>query len=177
MFKNRTYREKLRLLLFGAGAFLILAYWLSLSKTVHAFRENNLLESRLDSVQSAPTAIARYTAELEGYERSLGRFSAGNRNWEEHLLQGIGKACQQYGAVLIEFPAPLVEVQTSYTVLTHAVKLEGSYKALVQVVYALERMEAVGRITSVRFALEEDRRSRSTRLFGYVYFQHIKRES
>jgi len=172
---TRSYKVKNKLLLLGVVLLGALAYWLSISKTVVLYRENSRLEAKLDSLENAPSAIARLTAQLQQYEKSLSHFSTRDKNWEERLLHGLAQVCQRHHVKLLHIPVPQTEEQSNYVIHTRAVKMEGGYLNLVQVLYDLEHTKALGRITAVRFALEKDRKTRKTFLFAYIYIQHIEK--
>lgn len=149
---------------------------MAIGRTVALFRENSQLEVQVQSAQAAPENIARLSGELKAYDRTLSRFSGERENWEERLMQEVTRACQQYRAKLIQLPPATSERQNGYQVETRAVKLEGSYHALVQTLHALEVKAGIGRISAARFVTEEDRRSRSTSLFAYIYIQNIDKK-
>lgn len=175
MFKNRSYKEKNKLLLIGAILFIILAYWMAVGRTVSLYQEIIHLRAQVDSVQRAPSSIMRLRHQLRMYEASLAQFGNSSQNWEDHLLHEVAEVCQQNRVTLIQLPPPQIEEQSAYLVYTRGLKIEGKYRALVQALHALEKKKSIGRINSVRFALEVDRNTRTTYLFAYVYIQHIER--
>jgi hypothetical protein len=175
MLKPKTYKERNKLLLAGTIVFSLLAYWLAISDTVALYGENRLLEARLDSAHTAPAAIAYLTKELQEYDHSLSRFTLGGRNGEERLLQEAAKVCQRHRVTLIKLASPQTEEQKGYAVITQTLKLEGRFADLLRAVHDLEGANQLGRITSVRIALEEDKSSRKSSLFAYVYIQSIEK--
>lgn len=175
MFTVKSYQIKNRLLVAGSLLFGVLVYWIALSETISLYQKNHLYQAQLDSARTAPVNIARLQGELSGYENSLATFQADGNSLEEHLLQEVAFVCQQYQARLIQLPASSKEKQKLYEIETRVVKLSGSYTSLLQVLHALESKRIIGRISSVQFALEEDRRTRTTALFAYIYLQNIQK--
>lgn len=175
MFRSKTYKEKTKLLLVVSLLFGIIVYGVALDKTISLYQQNRFYQAQLDSAQTAPKNIARLTRELNSYENSLVPFSTNEGSREERLLQEVASVCQKYHARLIQLPPANKEEQKLYTIGTRALKLDGSYTSLVQVVHALESRKTIGRISSVYFALEEDRRTRSASLFAYIYLQNIQK--
>lgn len=173
----KTYKEKNKLLLAGVMATGLLAYWLAIGPTVDMYRSNRVLTQQLFSAKSAPAEIARLSNELGKYDQAISSFTAAKVDWEQHLLQELSRACEQVGVRLIQLPSASEEKHEGYRVKTRVVKLEGSYKKLVQVLYALEGQKGIGRISSVQFVLEEDRRTRNTFLFAYMYIQNIEKST
>lgn len=170
-----SYRHKNRLLLICSLLFSILVYWLSLSQTMNLHWQVRELKSHLENAQAAPSVVSRLQVELAGYEQKLGRFSAGGADWQGHLTGQLAFICQQNRVTIITLPTPWKEEQNGYGIQTSTIKLEGNYKDLLSTIHMLEETEAIGRITSLSFIVEEDRKTKKTSLFAYVYIQNIEK--
>lgn len=174
--KVRTFKEKNKLLATGTLLVGLISYWFAFSQTVELYQQNNSLSARLDSAQAAPEQIAKLKTQLAGYEQSVNRFSLTKSDWEQRLLQEITRVCQQQQVKLIQLPPSAIEESNGYSLETRVVKLQGRYKNLVQALHHLETKHTIGRISSVQFSLEEERKTRKTFLFAYVYLQNIEKQ-
>lgn len=173
----KTYKQKNQALLGFCVFFLVVVYWLALGQTIELYGFTNKLEVRLDSARKAPVLVGRLTAELRGLDQKVDSYSAGPEVWQGILGTRVAAISKMNGVTLINLPLPLEDIQNDFIIQTCTVKLEGSFKDLLKTVYDLERAGVTGKIVSLRFALEEDRRSKRTSLYAYVFVQNIGKKS
>jgi hypothetical protein len=167
-----TYRQRNLLLL--AGAFLLgaMAYFFSISATVSLWKENKLINKRLEEAYYAPENLKRLEAQLKNYNDLLKAYGS-NALKEEYLLHQLAASCKKNAVVLASLAPPQLTVDKGFKIETRVVKLRGSFINLLWVVYHMEKVKPAGRLASVRFAVEEDRKSAVSYLFAYLYIQNL----
>lgn len=129
----------------------------------------------MDSAHTAPAVYEKLRAEGRLYEQKFKRISTKGIEWQGKLTQQVTSICQQNNVMLMELPTPVQEVQNGYGIQTSIIKLAGTYLNLVQSVYDLEETPAVGRVASLNFVTETDRKTKKMTLHAYIYLQNIER--
>jgi hypothetical protein len=92
---------------------------------------------------------------------------------EEYLLHQLAASCKKNAVVLASLAPPQLTIDKGFKIETRVVKLRGSFINLLWVVYHMEKVKPAGRLASVRFAVEEDRKSAVSYLFAYLYIQNL----
>lgn len=168
-----SYKQRNRLLAVGASAFGMLAYLVSFQPTIALWRSNHHQVVAMQELRQAPQSIAQLQERKRQYDRLVRSFRKDSVTQEAHTLQQLTAACRQYKATLASLSPSTRASHNGYRIETRTAKLRGDFKSLVQVIYELEYLHPVGRISSVRFSLEEDRKLRRRFLFAYLYLQSI----
>ena len=176
MFKNASYKQKNLLLLAGSLLFLMLAYRLSLSKTVGLFREINMLEEQLNQLDQAPQQLADLNATLSELERYFTSDNGEDGNREHQLLETVSSYCAGNGIVLREFPQPIRTESQDYVIETNILLVEGIYKKLLYLVYELEQKHTFGKIASLQFETKKELKTGQKKLMARVFIQNIKKK-
>lgn len=173
MWKALSYRQRNRLLYLAAGVGALLVYQVSLRPTLTLWQANAQQAHALQQLAQAPARtrhLQQQAAELTGWMRSFRRDST---RQDSEALDQLTQACRRYGVTLASWSAGERTRTNGYVLETRLAKLRGDFRGLERVVYHLEYAQPVGRLSSVRFALEEDRRQRRTFLYAYLYLQTI----
>ena len=171
MLKQLTYRQRNYLLLGGTVLFLILAYVLSIGRTVGLYHDNARLTGELQRAEQAPRQIALLERENKRLEQSFGADSLADVR--QYLLVHIGQACNDNNALLKRFEEPETYQKEGINVQTHKVELQGKYHDLVKAVYQLERLITFGKIVSLHFEMRLDRNTRTEDLVAVLFIQNI----
>ena len=167
------YRQKNHLLLLLTGAGLLLAYLVAIRPTLALYEANTQQRQALDQLRHAPTQTRQLQSQAAHLTWLLRSFSRDSAHQDGDALNQLTRACRQYRVTLASLSPGERTHLNGYTLETRVAKLRGGFRGLAQVVYALEYRQPVGRLSSVRFALEEDRRQRRSFLYAYLYLQTI----
>lgn len=170
---NLTYRQKNRLLLVGSLLACVLIYVVSLSQTWELYRANQALILQVENARNAPAVILGLKKQLASYNRILKNFSSDTLRREDYILDQITNSCKRNGIRLVSLPVSNLSEQEDFLIETRMIKMKGSFINLLRVVYEAEHQFMVGRVSSVRFATEEDRKNNTVELFAYVYLQNL----
>lgn len=173
MFKNLTYRKKIKYLMVGAGLFLLLCYVVSINKTVALVQQCHEMEELLTTVADAPEKIKGISKRIGEIENSVSSGEQGNSNFQEKLLEKVSHYCQSQRLILREFPQIHKYTQQNYNVETFTVAVEGPYVKLLKLVYLFESTR-LGKVISIKFESKKDYRTNSMRLVSTIYLQNIK---
>lgn len=171
MFDNLlpTYKKKVTALILGSLAFLILAYWLTISKTVIAYRTNNSMQERLAEASTVEKDISHYQQLLSNLDKQQQ-----NQFSQETLFEFSTNFCQEHKLVIKKMPQANIAVQNDYNIMTNLIEVEGNFIAITQLIYALEQEEKLGHIVSCQYQLAQNRESRKQELVAAIYLQNIQ---
>lgn len=174
MLQGWSYRKKNKALVFTAMLFLVLAYMLSIKRTIAVYREANVLESQSELAVNAPEKAAGLEKQLAGIDNLLGmQPQAGNV--QQMLLGVITGYCKERNTVLREFPKTVYHEEKDFIVETNVFTVEGSFSQLLKLVYLLEQENHIGKISSARFFIKKDPKTHTTALNATIYLQNIKK--
>lgn len=168
-----TYRQKNQVMAGVTGVLLLLILGVSVRKTVTLVQDNHRLEAQMHRANQAPAQITQ----LQARAAQLGQVMAvgGEPNaLRRELFEQIGTYCQEHQVQLRSFQEARTFTEGALRVETHALHLEGNFAAQVRVCQALEEHLRRGRVVSLSFRTERDRRSKRVYLSGELLVQGIK---
>jgi hypothetical protein len=171
-----TYRQRNRLLLLGSGALLLVITLGYLRPTWELWQETRQQEQALAELRTAPARLQALTTQVAADAERLRGYRLDTARQEGYMLNQLSQTCARHGVTLAGWSRGEATTQAGYRLNLQLAKLRGPYRALVQTVYELEYEHPLGRLASVRFALEEDRRQRRSFLYAYLYLQSITSE-
>ena len=172
-----TYRQRTALLLGGGAVWLLIVVVGYLRPTFELWRSNRAQTQSLATLQRAPEQLRQLTAQAQADAWLMRSYRIDTTRHEGEMLDQISRTGRRYGVTLAAHSRGESTTHAGYQVHLRVAKLRGSFRNLVQAVYSLEYEHPVGRLSSVHFALEEDRKQRRQFLFAYLYIQSITRES
>jgi hypothetical protein len=149
-----------------------LAYYLSISSTIELWKSNNEIKQQLERAQYAPEQISALQAQLAEYNKLLMAYG-GSIQREEYLLSQLSGSCKKNAVQLASLTPPQLTIDNGYKIETRIVKLKGSFINLLWVIYHMEKIGPAGRLSSVKFVIEEDRKNAANYLFAYLYIQNL----
>ncbi|MGE0637860.1 MAG: hypothetical protein AB7G44_08385 [Bacteroidia bacterium] len=172
---NLSYRKKLMLLGIGAFVFALIAYALSIKKTVTIISEyystKDVLESNINSAEQ----VSSLQSKLSELERYFGVNASASDNFHETLLETVSVFCNENKLVLRNFPEAMVYNSGEFSVETDPVIVKGGYINLVKLIYELEQKNKVGNIASVSFETIVDSKTKTKSLILKIYVQNISK--
>jgi hypothetical protein len=171
------YRQRNQVIL-GVGLLLLVVVLSGyLGPTVSLWRANARQRQAVVAVQRAPAQLQQLTAQAQADTWRMRSYRIDTTQHEGQLLNQLSRTCRQQGVTLAALGRGEPATHAGYRVELRVAKLRGPFHNLVRAVYALEYEHPVGRLASVRFVLEEDRKQRRSFLFAYLYLQSITREA
>ncbi len=174
MILNRlTYREKTRIAVAGFVVFLLISYLYAFEKTLFLFNDNRRLHAALRKADNAPREIMTLERALNNAREHLSGGRGMVARPAENLLEFVSVFCQQHQIILKEFPERVLSQAGDVTLSTQSFTVEGNFKSLVSLVYALEKGSELGRVVSNQYRSHFDVRRKTTILSLTVYIQNV----
>jgi hypothetical protein len=175
MFKQLTYKSKLRYLFIGTGLILLLSWFLAIQKTIQL--KNEVADLRLRSNQSSVSS-----SELASLQTRLANLDAiiskqGSGEVRERLLGVLTSYCQKNGILLKAFPETIIEKGNEASIETNVFTVEGAFIPLLKLLYTLEQKQRIGKVSSASYQTRIDPKTKKTLLSAVVYVQNVKTNS
>jgi hypothetical protein len=167
-----TYRWKNYMLLAASLALGVGSYFLSFQKTITLYQENIALEKQLHKARQAPGRIKQLETQVNTYRTVLKKEDS--LQLETYTLERFSALCRKYKATLVSFPLTQTTEQDRYLQITRIVKIKGNFHNLLQILREAETNTSLGKITGIKFSLEEDRRTNVRYLYGWFYMQNLQ---
>lgn len=164
----QTYRQKNQWLILGAVLLLIIAYWFSFRKTIHAYQKNNNLTTQVEQIQNANYNIQQLEQQLA--KTNIQKATPFNQTV---LFEKISQFCKSNQLDILTFEEPQIVTTDNYEVTTNYMEIEGAFAAITRLVYELEQQLKLGRIASVKYKLDYNRKTKKDFLIGKIYLQNI----
>ena len=167
-----NFKQKNRWLLLGTVLLLLVAYWFSFRKTIEARQQNKTLTQQQQQIQSANFTIQQLQKQLAktkvNESRVLGTFN------QTVLFEKVSQFCESNQLDILTFDEPKIVLTDDYEVTTNYIEVEGSFKSITELVYELEQQLKLGRMASVHYELEYNRKVKRDFLVGQLYVQNIE---
>lgn len=168
-----THKKKFILLVLGVLFFGVMAWNLALIETIQLSKELSLKEERLTQLKTAPQKIARIEQELASFKGSTQQYKMSVEQMRRNLLFEVSDLASQYKLKIDDYPSYFETTQNEFTLYTSPIYLSGKYKNMVEFIYALERKQTVGKISSASFIIKETPRTKKRMLKLNLYIQSI----
>lgn len=168
------FRKKIYYILTGVPLFLLLCYQLAFAKTFSLYRENRLLEQKIDRISSSMNQL-KVTDPGTWMSDSVVLLFKMNAASENRLLDSISKRCQAYGAVITDFPPVTIHEQNKVKVATTNVVVKGSFHSLVRLMNSMEKGQG-GNLSSSSLFVKEDMYTKKKELYLSLIFQGVINE-
>ena len=167
-----TEQQRYRLLLGGAFLFLLLAYGLAFGKTWDLYQETQQLDQQRSSAGRAWQEIEQYQQQLQQLEaqQGPGRFDPND------LFQSVTAFCQEHQLAIQSMPESAQYQEQDLVILHHTIQVQGAFVPMVQLLYALEQEQQLGRVVSVAFSAKRNNRTRTRELTATIALQNIQKQ-
>lgn len=170
-----TYQKRFLVLCAGLTILSILSYKLSFSKTVEAMKVNTQLEEKVGRISGLDNELLKYkqmTAGLVGEHSGSG---VGSFDFNQGLLDKVGRFCEDKKLVLVEYAEPLRGEEKGYTIETGMITVEGEFKPLLELLHRLQNEFKLGSVVAADFEKEQNYRRNREELFVKIYVQKISK--
>lgn len=170
-----TFRQKNMAL--GAGTIImaVAIYFFALQKTITLVQENQQMTEKAMTGSDLDKGIKNYQARLTDFKNNFGLLDSGGKPVSHEVILGqLSQFCNDYNLLLREFPSVMAHEENGYRIETNTIVVEGAFQNIVKLLYFFEREHKMGRIASVKFALQQDHKTQAYKLVGTIYVQNIK---
>ncbi len=158
------------------GAFVLLSFlsWnLAISETVGLASNCQKIEEDNLRMGSTLKEISSYEKKVHLLNAQVGMGDAQLTNVQQQLLALITDFGKKNSIHLRKFPAPIQIQNSGYSVSTIPVVVEGPYVALVRLLHEIEFTDQLGKVVSVDFEKELNRKTKRMELNATIYLQYI----
>lgn len=166
---SMSYKQRNLLLLGASGLLLIFVITVSCRPTLQARQKHRLMQQQISRAATA----SQQMQQLETQMAELKAFSIAPYK-RELLLESVTSFCREKGLMVTAFPQAERLKQGEATVVTHQIEVQGSYEAMVQLVYLLEQEDRLGAVSSLRFFKYKDRKARKQRLRANITLRNLE---
>ena len=164
-----SYRQKNQWLLLGTVLLLLVAYWFSFRKTIQARQLNKNLTQQSQQIKSAGFTIQQLEQQLA--KTKINQEIPFNQTV---LFEKVSQFCNDNQLEILTFDEPKTVLTDDYEVTTNYIEIEGDFKGITELVYELEQRLKLGRMASVHYELDFNRKTKSDFLVGKLYVQNIQ---
>ncbi|MGB3468386.1 MAG: hypothetical protein WBA74_24085 [Cyclobacteriaceae bacterium] len=168
--KNWSYKKKNIALAITIVVLLIVGYFLSFSKTLELTRENEQLRSDEDSGTNLPLRIASVNRNIQKLDSLI---LLNEESYQARLLGTLSKYCQKHKTTLLEVKDVEFSQYENAPYETYSIKMEGKYTDLIRTMSDMENNYGLGKIQSVNFATETERKSKKVSLVLQLYLTRV----
>jgi hypothetical protein len=177
LLKNLTYKQKNKLLLFGAVLLLLLIYFLSIKKTMTTASACKEMENKIAEAQDMPVKVAELHKRIAYIDALLATRQDTTVKTQDLILSLVTNYNQTHGTVLKEFPKTNLAKENDFLIETNVFTAQGEFSNLLDLVYLIEQKQKIGKIASVDFLLKKDNQNHTTNLLATLFVQNIKKLS
>jgi hypothetical protein len=164
----QTYKQKNQWLALGVVLLLLIAYWFSFRKTIHAYQANKDLTNKVEQIQNANYNIQQLEQQLS--KTKIQKEIPFNQTV---LFEKTSQFCKSNQLDILTFEEPKIVTTDNYKVTTNYMEIKGSFKSITELIYELEQELKLGRIAAVQYELDYNRKTKKDFLVGKIHLQNI----
>lgn len=167
--------RNLNILLILTPIMLLLIWFLAVKKTVTLNSDLKSINQRMEALQDAPKQVLLLENRIEQIDKLIGNSSQNIGSDEIFSLISkyiIGKRRIE----VIDFPLKSAFINKNYQINTYAIKIQGSFFQLMQMLNYFENDKSIGKIVGVSFIVEKDLKTKRNYLNMYMYLQTYQKK-
>jgi len=168
-------RTKNILLVVGMLALLLIAYQYGFAKTFSLSTQVSKLEEEKEKYLAAPKQLAALTKKEQQLDNILAKNNVEGSSVQHNLLKTINELSETAKIKVVAFEEPhgYMDSTSKEHRITYDFTIEGDYKSLRNVIFALEQHYSFGNIAQVQFEKKKNYRSGTRYLQCRVLLQRI----
>jgi hypothetical protein len=173
VFKQVTYKQKVKLLPIVFLVALLLIYGLAIRETLNMKRGCHDLTEQTKVAGDAPQQMARIHGKLDELNLMMGKDTVNSGT--DPLLEFVSTSVNT-NIGLVDFQPMHVFQHQNYRVETRIATFEGSFVNLLKFLNNLEKGFKSGKVVSVKFQTETNFKTDRKRLLMVIYIQSVKND-
>jgi hypothetical protein len=174
MFKNLSDKYKLYIILAGLVAALLICYKVAFKSTFKAAANYRQLKERVREAADMPEQTALLQRQLTELNTKYFNEKKGFDDSHELILDKLSRLASKNSVLVTEYPEIHIYKSSTVQVETHTAVLKGGFLNLLHVLYEIEVHERIGRIVSVDYFTETDRKTKARSLFVRILIQNYR---
>lgn len=152
---------------------LYFSYHFGIRRSVILIKDYNKKQAEIGIINSAPKTLSSLRAYVDSLDNTYGMFSEDMRI-QERLLDKIDDFDSLRQTIMVdELSEPIFKTIEDYQLYQQEIVLQGQYKTLLSYLRNLENDYSIGKICSVEFYSENDRKSKREYLYMKLHVQSI----
>ncbi|HEY1872066.1 MAG TPA: hypothetical protein VGG71_13475 [Chitinophagaceae bacterium] len=173
MFTSISYDKKLKILGLVSLLSIFLCYRYAIKETMAQYKDFNNYKKVLELNVPATSSTEKLVAREKQMEMLFSRFELDTLQPYKNLLFTSGIFCGNNHLKLKEYRLFHFSECDSIRLLTRIVSIEGEFAGCLKMIYQLETLEIVGRVSSVEFKSYLDPQDKKTKLTCTLYVQNL----
>jgi hypothetical protein len=170
--RKLTYKQQCHYALYAFLFLLVIIYFTNIKETflLRKTRDNFLVRNK-----NIIDPEKRYH-DLLDYNRKIDAIIGSNisdENTTEIILEHINAYSKNNNVKIQEYYPPLIFNNSAYKVKINHFVLEGDFRELLMLTYLFETKYKTGRLVSVGYEIETDKRTKESNLLSHIYLQNI----
>jgi hypothetical protein len=153
---------------------LIVCYKIAFKSTFEMIKQSGELKSKEAVAADIQAKTALLSQQLKEMNSTYFNENKSQLNTHELILEKISSFSYTNSVKLVEFPSKQLFQKATVEVETHTALLSGRFTNLLQVVSEMELYQQTGRMVSVGFYAEEDRKTKTRNLYSRLYIQNYR---
>lgn len=176
MFKNFTYKQKLKLLLPVTVVSLFLIYVLGLSKTLALRSEIKEKQEKLILSKDVNSKIGAVRSKIAYIDDIVGNDLDSTKSVMDIILENITTYCSAHDCTVREIPVFHSASDRNFDIDTYFITIEGNYHNLLNLVFEMEqKKKSGGRLSSVLFFTRKNNTTKKLSLELTLYIQQYNK--
>lgn len=170
-----TQKNKNILLVIGLLLMLFVAYRYGFAKTFAVRKEVAALENQKQAYEAAPAQLAKLSNKEKQLNEILKKNNVEGNSLQNNILKTLHTLSNNGGFDIIAFEEPHIyqDEASQKTTTTYDFTIQGGYKSLIEVLYALEQKYSFGNVIHTNFEKKKNFRTGKRYLQCTVLLQRI----
>lgn len=161
----------------GIGLFLIwlVAWQYGFKETYRLQKQASKLENQKQVYQSAPAQLAALSKKESELNKILKQNNVEGSSLQNNLLKNLNTLSKDLGFSIITFEEPHIyqDPETMQNTTTYSMTLQGDYKSLREVIFALEQKYSFGNVIHLGFEKKKNFRTGTNYLQTTILLQRL----
>ena len=157
----------------GAFVFLLISYHFALGRTISCIKQNKKLKVRIVLAENAPNKVSVLQSQIDEINYLLGTVNTAITDNHINILKISSEYVKERPIEIINYPKEHVFNENGYLLSTNKIIVRGSFIELLKFLHYMEKGQAMGKVVSSAFYVENDRIKRKKRLMLKIFFQNI----
>jgi hypothetical protein len=173
MFENFSYKQKFFGVLLGFVVLSMASYKKTFKHIIHAKKELSLVEEKLSFTDNSYNAIFNLKNDIATLDFLIGGQSSQPELVQQGILEFISN--NTYPTKIMSIEDVHISYDNGFKIVTNQLEVEGTYKALIHVLYTFEKDFTDSRIVSTQLHSKKNYRTNTKNLYLKIIFQNYEK--
>lgn len=169
-----SYKKRNIYLVFIVLVLAVTAYFIAIKKTIVLYAKNKDLVENMGADRFAVDKLKNAKNKLQDLNNYFDAYTLDSLKKTHDIMSELSSLCKTFGITLKSFPQSVLSVESNLQIETLVIETEGNFINQLQLLYALETKNKLGRVASVTYKSYTDNRRKKTILSLTIYLQNIR---